>query len=217
MNSKKEAFKLIIENIQMFDEATRLFEEFDQEIFDKIDNVIKEEIEQEWVGAFNLYNDTTRFLPSNWLTDELDHNVSYKNALGFYEVDIESNIINMPQSCHWWLSTFFKNPFEKAVFTFQICYGNSQIKENKNNVRGFLIEKNQEFSEIQEKGFSFDSKELRWYLPIEPLDNQLVISCYENDNLEEAMQPIRDAVRKILEINPIFNKILQELKTYKKV
>ena len=41
--SKQAAFKLIIENIQMFDEASHLInDEFDSELFNAVDNVIKE-------------------------------------------------------------------------------------------------------------------------------------------------------------------------------
>ncbi|MDP0328674.1 hypothetical protein Q7Z90_07610 [Glaesserella parasuis] len=208
--SKQAAFKLIIENIQMFDEASHLInDDFDSELFNAVDNVIKEfEFDFECKGKFDFVKEReSRFYPSHWLansSDGTDANDCYAHYYFGFESEETGKAIH-----YWGITSLFSNA-ERMVLgfyswkkQFSKC-GNKDWKE-------FMIEQNKKYTKLEKLGFKFNTKEHDFYLPIKPLDPKKVIENYP-DSLEDAMEPIRDALKTLKEAHPIFNEIVEAAK-----
>ncbi len=208
--SKQAAFKLIIENIQMFDEASHLInDEFDSELFNAVDNVIKEfKFDFECKGKFDFVKEReSRFYPSYWLansSDDTDANDCYAHYYFGFESEETGKVIH-----YWGITSLFSNA-ERMVLgfyswkkQFSKC-GNKDWKE-------FLIEQNKKYPKLEKLGFKFNTKEHDFYLPIKPLDPKQVIENYP-DSLEDAMEPIREALHTLKEAHPIFDEIVEAAK-----
>ena len=208
--SKQAAFKLIIENIQMFDEASKLInDDFESELFNAVDNVIKEfEFDFECKGKFNsAENRFSTFYPSYWLANSSD-DTDANNCYAHYYFGFESE--ETGKEIHYWGITSLFSKVEGMVLGFYSwkkqfpkC-GNKDWKE-------FMIEQNKKYPELGKLGFKFNTKGYDFYLPIKSLDPKLVIENYP-DSLEDAMDPIRDALKTLKEAHPIFNEIVEAAK-----
>ncbi|MDD0823175.1 hypothetical protein PTQ27_01625 [Mannheimia sp. AT1] len=206
--SKTQAVKLILENLPMIEEMESfLYDELAPSLFNTLDNIIKDEL-QDWDGIFDFYENHTGFCPKNWMTDKLDKGLNYRNSIGRYHLG------EIKENNHQWISNLFNINGGQMNFIFYGHWGNEQFKFTRGKWKNFCRNMNEKFLEIQQTGFKFDEKEGRWYLPIQPLDIQKVIECYEND-LEDAMEPIYEACGTLLKAHPYFEKIMEEAKNYK--
>lgn len=206
--SKTQAVKLILENLSMIEEvSTFLDKELTPSLFNAIDSTIKDELGN-WVGIFDFWENRTVFCPENFLTGELDKNLNYRNSIAsyyFYQVD-DTN--------YYWLSNLLNINGNLMKFAFLGHWGNENFNFTSGKWKKFCQQENEKYPEIQQAGFKFNEKEGEWYLPIQPLDIQKVIECYESD-LEEAMEPIRDACRILLKTHRYFEEIMEDAKSYK--
>ena len=207
--SKQAAFKLIIENIQMFDEASKLIsEEFDSELFNAVDNVIKEfEFDFECKGKFNsAENGFSIFYPSNWLANSED-DTDANNCYAHYYFNSESAEASI--EIHYWAITSLFSKTDRMILGFY-SWRKQFSQCGKKGWKEFLIQQNKQYLKLQELGFEFNTT-YGFYLPIKPLDPKLVIENYP-DSLEDAMEPIRDALKTLKEAHPIFNEIVEAAK-----
>lgn len=207
--SKTQAVKLILENLSMIEEvSTFLDKELTPSLFNAIDSTIKDEL-GDWVGFFDFYENDTTFCPKHFLTAELNKTLDYRNSIArytFYKVDD----IN-----YYWISNLFNINGNLMKFTFVGHWGNENFNfTNGKRWKKFCQQENEKYPQIQKAGFKFNEKDGYWYLPIQPLDIQKVIECYESD-LEEAMEPIRDACRILLKTHRYFEEIMEDAKSYK--
>lgn len=213
--SKQQAVKLVLENINMLEDAYAFIEEeLEPTIFGVIDEVVKNFAEQELdstKGVFNSYEDEINFTIPLWETEKDEHAPSWKNSLAFYYLASEKALLKQDVT-YFEITKLFVNNKDRVAFVFYPCWGNEKIKQTKNKWKTFLRNQNEAFPQLQALGFKFYPDDLCWYLPIKPLDVQQVIACYEEDNLEDAMGPIQDALKTLLEGHQYFLKIIENAK-----
>lgn len=211
MMSNQAAVKLIIENIQLLEQATTLIDgELSEAIFGSIDELIKESVESfngEWEGIFNFYQESIHFAPKQWQANQADE-FKYQNYYARYWLAQETDETNESGN-YWWLSNLFKNDKDKMIFRFYPWYA-SFAKLGAKAWKEFARECNQNIPEIEQAGFKFNAKEGGWYLSISSLDPNLVINNYENHNLRDALGPIVEALEKLKQVHPYFDKIVQQ-------
>ena len=211
--SHKQAGKLIIENIQMLEEAIRLLGvDLSQEIFDVIDNLVKEKIDtftEDWDGTYALFEEGIDFAPVTWKAVSTGQ---YKFEDYFAQYELTYNSIGVDSnSAEYWLTCFFSNTFEEMVFKFKPNRENF-TKCIKASWKNFAVSQNEKYPEIESLGFKYSAKEGEWYLPIDSLNQQWVADCYVEDNLADAMSPITEALDKLYQAHPYFDKIVEAAK-----
>lgn len=204
--SKKEAFKLIVENIEMLDDACQLVANtFDEELFLAIYNVIKENISQHYdsesIFSIDDNNIDIRFYPTSWNNQ---HNKSKSNSIGYFYFNFSSDEFNESGS-YFRISPLFSNTKESIGLVFHV---NMLTKKDKKTLITQDIH-----NELAKLGFKFNKAYYSFYLPIKPLNPQLVIENYP-DTLEDAMDPIREALETLKKAHPIFDKIVEDAKKY---
>lgn len=195
----KQAAALIIENIAMLEEANSLLEEeLNESIFSTIDKLIKDwSDEAGWVGDYNFSEGDTWFGPSQW---QLGGDIDDGSRLASYWW---SN----SDTDNWWLTMLLAAGAGRAGFRFEV--DRAQLpRTGKRSWRAFAIQKNQEFSEIEKAGFQFEADEGTWFLPWK-LDAKLLAENYVSDSIEDALGPVREALKKIEDIHPTFLKIVE--------
>ncbi len=204
------AAKLIIENIQLLEQAKTLIEgEIGKKFLDTIDSVIKQSMDnfnKDMIAEYNFYEDETWFLPTTWQKvpfKPTDHK-TWKYMSAFYELTNEGANEEIEQ---WWLSVFFENDFDRMIFNF-VLWRNGFNRISTKDWKEFVAKMNQDYPQIEKLGFKFNP-EGNWYLPIASLDKQAVIKNYENDTLEDALTPITEALEKVKQAHPYFDQIVQ--------
>lgn len=212
-HTEKQAMALILKNIALFEDATNFTHNLDQRIFEEVDKLVKATISEwhDWEGVFNFYDDECIFTTSNNLaksehvdSKSFDNNSTANYWLACY--DDEDN--------NYFISGLF---LEKSgmCFKFGINYHHEEFPfRGKREWKKFALEQNNNFPMISQNGFEFDNNDGRWYLPIEKLDISTVIECYEQDCLEDALEPFRKALEVIKHTPPYFEKIINAAKEY---
>lgn len=212
--SHKQAGKLIIENIQMLDEAIRLLSSnLSQLIFEEIEKVLQDKLSMfsgEWNQGNELFsNGFCSFSPNKWKQIDTEQ-FRHKDYFARYSLTWES-IHSEQETNQYLLTAFFKNSYDVMVFKFFPwfgCYANCT-----NGLwKKFAIVQNEKYPEIESLGFKYSAKEGEWYLPIASLNQQLVADCYVEDNLADAMGPITEALDKLYQAHPYFDKIVEAAK-----
>ncbi|MFC1393796.1 hypothetical protein NK318_04270 [Acinetobacter junii] len=208
--SNVNAAKLIIENIQLLEQARNLLEsELSEKFLNAVDTVIKQSVDnfdEDIIAEYNFYEDETWFLPVKWQKAPFkpDDSKTWKYVCAFYELAKEGGNDDMN---HWWLSIFFKNDLDRMTFNF-VLWKNGFNKASTKDWKEFVAKINQDYPQIEQLGFKFNP-EGNWYLPIASLDKQAVIENYERDTIEDALTPISDALDILKQAHPHFDKIVQ--------
>ena len=208
--SNVNAAKLIIENIQLLEQARNLLEsELSEKFLNAVDTVIKQSVDnfdEDIIAEYNFYEDETWFLPVKWQKAPFkpDDSKTWKYVCAFYELANEGGNDDMN---HWWLSIFFKNDLDRMTFNF-VLWKNGFNKASTKDWKEFVAKINQDYPQIEQLGFKFNP-EGNWYLPIASLDKQAVIENYERDTIEDALTPISDALDILEQAHPYFDKIVQ--------
>ena len=206
----KQAAKLIIENIQLLEQAKNLLEnEVHKNIFDVIDKVIKQSVEDfddDMIASCDFHEDQTWFLSTKWKQEPFSFGdtKTWKNLYAFYELTNEGC---NERSNDWWLTNFFPNDLDRVIFNFAL-WKNGFNKTLAKEWKVFAIQMNNDHPQIEELGFKFNP-EGNWYLPIQSLDQKLVVENYENDTLEDTLNPITEALEVVKHAHPYFDKIVQ--------
>lgn len=207
----KQAAKLIIENIQLLEQANKLIDEIlSEEIFDEIDQIIQNEVEKfetEMIGIYDFNDSETWFLSSRWKIEsfELENSKTWNNLYAFYE------LTNKGQNDHtnnWCMSNLFVNDIDQMVLCFSF-WKNGFNKASGNDWKRFAQEMNKNYPQLEQLGFKFSVNNQTWYIPINYLDQKLVVENYMNETLEDALTPIKEALEKLKLAHPTFNQIVQ--------
>ncbi|MBN6711023.1 hypothetical protein JFL47_10945 [Haemophilus haemoglobinophilus] len=203
MNSKKEAFKLIIENIQMFDEASQLInEEISEQIFDKIEDVIRN---SQYLGRFDFFETSDfNFYPEKWLSST-QNKENPNNSYAHYYFGFLSNESKNDVGSYWCITPLFSHKQESMVFGFY-----SYIKCSTRDWKNFIKEMNEEYPQLNELGFKWNPNEGSFYIIIPPLDKQKIIESYPD--FDDAFEPIKNALNILIEAEPIFDEIVEKAK-----
>lgn len=208
--SNVNAAKLIIENIQLLEQARNLLEgELSEKFLNAVDTVIKQSVDnfdEDIIAEYNFYEDETWFLPAKWQKAPFkpEDSKTWKYVCAFYELANEGGNDDVN---HWWLSVFFKNDLDRMTFNF-VLWKNGFNKASTKDWKEFVAKINQDYPQIEQLGFKFNP-EGNWYLPIASLDKQEVIENYERDTLDDALTPITDALNTLKQAHPYFDQIVQ--------
>ena len=194
--------------MQLLEEARTLIEgELGETFFNSVDELIEDNI-GELEGVYNFNNEGIWFLNSEWKVKDEPISEKYKPQefygrynLTNYETELNNN---------WWISNFFTNNNDHMCFYFDIFYYLFKNRPLKNIWKKFAQDRNEEYQKIEEAGFKFNAIHGNWYLPIAGLDATVVAENYTNETLKDALIPIVDALEKLKEAHPYFNKIVQE-------
>ena len=212
--SHKQMGKLIIENIQMLEESIRLLSgDLSQEIFDEIEIVLQDKLSEfsdEWSQSNELFSSgVCLFAPNKWkLIDSAQLN--HKDYFARYRFTWQSTISEQ-ETNQYLLTAFFNNSYDVMVLKF-VSWFNCYARCTKGLWKNFASIQNENYPEIESLGFKYDSKEGSWFLPIASLNQQLVADCYVEDNLADAMEPITEALDKLYQAHPYFDKIVEAAK-----
>ena len=207
--SNINAAKLIIENIQLLEQAVKLLEgELAEVFFKTVDEVIKKSVndfEDETIAIYDLHENDTWFLSTKWKREPFNINddKTHKNLFAYYQ--ILSHDFGEDGN-YWWLTNFFNNDYGVIVFGFYL-HRDGFNKTYAKDWKAFIAEMNQNYPQIEQLGFKFDTE--GWYLPIASLDSDEVVKNYENDTLEDALIPITEALNTLKQAHPYFNQIVQ--------
>ncbi|AZN67055.1 hypothetical protein DX910_00705 [Acinetobacter haemolyticus] len=207
--SNINAVKLIIENIQLLEQAKKILEEVvSEKLFLTLDKVIKEHIEGfdgDWDGCYNLGEDDIVFAPKHWKVKET--NKFIQNFYARYGLSTKSQEVGGEET-EWWLSTFLQNETDHVVFNFYPWRDNF-FRCTVKDWRDFTNKQNQIYPQIEQSGFKYNAAEASWYLVVEGIKSNIFSKNYDNDTLEDALTPITDALDKLKQAHPYFDKIVQ--------
>ena len=210
----KQAAKLIIQNIQMLEEANNLLETvIHKEIFNTIDAIIQNKVSsfnEDIIGVYDHHEDQTWFLSSLWKLNSfnLEDHKTHNDIYAYYILDQTNQKDEQPQ---WWISYLFANNFDQAIFSFYL-YKNNFPNVTKNDLKQFCIQQNEKHPLLAQTGFKFNTNNLCWDLPIAFLNEQKVAHHYENSTLEDALTPFTEALDKLNKAHEIFDAIVNDAK-----
>ena len=212
--SNKQAGKLIIENIQMLDEAVKLLSgDLSQQIYEGIEKVLQDklsEFSEEWSRSNELLSDFSYpFAPKKWRLIDSEQ-FRHKDYFARYCLTWESTHSEQ-ETNQYLLTAFFKNSYDVIIFKFFPWFG-CYARCTNGVWKKFATAQNEKYPEIESLGFKYSAKEGEWYLPIDSLSQQLVADCYVEDNLADAMGPITEALEKLYQAHPYFDKIVEAAK-----
>ena len=211
--SNMQAVELIVNNIQNLEEAKKLLEgELTEKLFDAVDNKIKkivESFDEKWNGKFNFNDDGIQFSPESWRSTNGD-NFKFQHYYAYYYLSCKSEAID-EDGTEWWFTTFLKNNVDQMAFYFTLGKDNF-LKCNQRDLKKFTDEINITHPEIENLGFKYNSKSTSWFLIIDGIDPQLFIENYENDTLEDVLEPFEIALKKLQQAHLYFDAIVQAAK-----
>ncbi len=201
-NKEKQiaAESLILKNIKLFEEASVLMEEeISSKIFNEFDTIV-----QNWMDENDFYgkadfhdNDEIFFAPNNWKTDSDKEDSSPAK----FQFDEENG-----DSSHWWLSSLCHCSNDRAGFFFMI--GKLQKAQWK---PAFDSLSENSKTELRKLGFELKEKEKSFFLPFK-LDNEKLALAFEQDDFDEAMEPIRQTLKSIEQAIPYFDEVINALR-----
>lgn len=208
--SNTNAAKLIIENIQLLEQSKKMIEdEIGVKLHEAVDKVIKEHIDSfgEWEGCYQFLEEGyIAFAPNNWKAKI--SNKFHQNFYARYSLSSESSETDQ-EGNEWWLSSFLKNDIERIIFDIYPWYDNFKEKVNNKKWREFSSEQNQLKPQIEQLGFKYNAVNGSWYLLVDGIESKVFIESYENDDLEDALTPIIEALDKVKQAHPYFDQVVQ--------
>ena len=200
--SDNEAGALVIENIAMLEEAIALVNgEVSEKIFQAIDFVIKDWVKENGCdGCFNWFEAETYFGALDWkIGSEAE-----ASWIAWFVMDRRGTLDD-----EFNLTSCLGVRDTQIGFRFTINYGNL-AKIKKYDWRKFTDQMNLEYPEIENIGFQYEPKEDgTWFLPWR-LDGKLLAECYRQDTIEDAMEPIKEALENLKVSLPLFDKIIEK-------
>lgn len=211
--SNIQAVELIVNNILNLEEAKKLLEgEISEKLCTAVDKKVSnfiESLDEKWEGKFNFYDEyAVEFSPENWRAKNGD-NFKFQHYCAYY-LWCKSQATDV-EGTEWWFTTFLKNNVDQMAFYFILGKDNF-LKCNQRDLKKFTDEMNIKYTEIENLGFKYNAKAGSWYLVIDGIDPQLFIENYENDNLEDALEPFEVALKKLKQAHPYFDAIVQAAK-----
>lgn len=198
MSDKKEAGRLILKDLAMFNEAVVLFE---NEIYPPIYDTLIEAVEN-WANQHDfLCDDETnnvfdiRFAPNKWLVDDITNSWF---QLGYLD-DGEGLSYLLADLCGVGTEQIgFRFLIDKAEFD-----GKKDWKRLFNSLKPEYVERLGAF------GFRYENSVFK--LPVK-LDLEQLVVAWENDDYEEAFKPLTDALDTLEKSWQIFDELIEKVK-----
>lgn len=188
MEKPTKAVALILANIDMFDEARRLFDNADEEII----KVLYKNIES-WAvsnGWNSEFNDTALISPPDWVAEENEY---YAYFYWGEREDTDS----------YWLAGLCGAGQTEVGLRFEVNHKIFGGKSKWNSQCKSLPDLNQ----LSKIGFISEGKGT-WFLPVS-FDKGCIAEAYENNDLEEGFRAIAQSLDIIKESILFFNEIVE--------
>ncbi|WP_058553363.1 hypothetical protein [Thiohalocapsa sp. ML1] len=190
-----EAAALVIENIAMLEDAMALANgELGEEVFAEIDRVICHWADARgWKGKFSFWDDET----SLWATEWVRIGEGEEQWIAWFELDAED-----PDE-DTWLTRLLGARRGRIGFAFHADLG-----AGKPAWKRFAREFHQAHPEIEKSGFEYNDKDGSWFLPFK-VQAKALAEAYANDALDDAMEPLRDALERVGSVYPTFAELVE--------
>jgi hypothetical protein len=201
--SNTQAAALIIQNIEMFEDASKLLSKITEKVFheihDEICNFVRKDIEWEVSGEGKDLD--SEFWLKSW-------GKGGKWIASYSWVNIKND--ESAEDAQWNLPAIFGIGSERTGFYLNINpieLADMRLKDWKSYLSTKLVD----FPEIQKSEFILRNGEffLPWHLNI-----QEVADAYEADSYSECLKPVRDALRSIATTNEHFVELFQQTREY---
>jgi hypothetical protein len=216
--NQNEASALIIRNINLLEEVTNyLVDTMDEKICKAIDEVaddiIKDWLDESgraWDLSTDLFEDEIVFGPRAWrnvATDDKKRIAQYSTAF----VN-DGEIVDWTDGAKLFLSPFVGVSTVRAGFIFDFDYSHLNTSKQKSTWQKFSLN-HCVSTQIKSKGF-IALKDGNWFLPYN-LDIGALAEAFAKDAIEDALDPIRNALLTIKDTHSLFAELVNEaIKSY---
>ena len=198
----RKAGALIINNLSMFNEAAILLEQqIEVKVFEIIEEIINDWIKENgWEGSAEWLNgeENIWMSPREWYLFEEDQ--LHIAMFGFGYEHENSFSYNIADLCNC----------GQSRLGFYFAKGDG-IK--KSFWKKYSISEKEYLDKLEFFGFKkTDDVEFPWFIPV-ILDNIKLASAYENDDFDDVMQPLHEALDTLLKAKCLFDPIVKEIST----
>jgi hypothetical protein len=195
----KQAAALIFENIAMLEDAMKLANgELGEIVFAAIDEKISRwRRDMGWEGESALWTDESSYFgPAEWRVgsgDEEAWTATY--YISWDDPDGES-----------YLTLLLGARQGRMGLEFAVEY-KDVLEMKKTQWRKLAHAHNEQHPDIEGAGFQYDAKEGAWFLPWK-IDAQHLAEAYANDAIEDALQPLGEALDRIKSVHAAFMELV---------
>lgn len=198
-----DAARLVIENLTMlrqaFELAENIFKEIYQSIAKQLDSFIGKNNQFVTIEK-DAWDSVYEFSTNSWACSgaidgkfiasyQFNYSVATRDGNWFPQIVSDST---EGQTCFW------------------LCLDPQYFNGKRREISKMVSEINEKHPKLKELGFNFDSKEIAWFLPWQ-LDPKKLSESYPN-SLEDAFEPLEEALKKLKEAHGTFEEIIEEVK-----
>lgn len=207
MMDNQEAAALLIENIDMFEQATLLLNEIEKG--ERIKNAVKQKI-KDWVSNSDgewLFDDET-------LDDKGEVYFMHKSCelnkegswIAYFHLTLEFADKDK-QDC-WLLTSYCGKGKNRYGIRFAFEPKSFDEVTSRKELKKYFQQKSEEFTKLQKNEFKFQgTDEGWWFLPFN-LDAKKLASAYSGNTFEDALVPIEQALNKVKDAWPEFKRLV---------
>lgn len=196
---------LIIRNLRDVDlAAKRIDNEIEPRIAKALDDIVGSWAKRHrWDGAFGWEEDVLRVMPPDWRSPDADEEkwFSYFKLYAGYGDDFSGE----GDQDYFWLTRFCGVGNGKICFRWE--YGDA-LGATKPKWKRFVQPYVQS---IRKVGFEYEDGSGLFFIPVR-VDAEKLASVIEENNIEEALQPVRAALDRLLSAKPQFDGMLKDAK-----
>jgi hypothetical protein len=221
----------IIRHLRVFDESTKLLTfKVEPEVFGKIEQAIKpwfdfqrKQQKQVWYGSFewNGNAEETVFAPKDWakdraaVGDKLDWtSKEVPEAYAYFSIGVRDGDDrgDTENSDYWYLTRLCHvgTQSNSLGFVWTLNEEALGVKGRKAQWKE-LLRKHAE--KLERRGFSYESKDGRLFLPLR-IDAEQLANSFESESVDDALQqPLDQCLRIISEAVADFTEVIEEVRT----
>jgi hypothetical protein len=211
--SEQEMDALIVRHIDDLEAATkRLKESIQVEVGAAIDKIIKKWAEEnKWFAKLGFNESGAWVAEESWRMPDTEQSAD-KFFGSFY---IHVNDAGITKDGNWnsefWLTQLCGCGPGAAGFRWS--YASKEIGATKGDWKRFLREK--DFPQKLAKfGFDYEEKFGDFFIRFSTINNQTLATAIEGENIEDALEPVRAALKTIEKAFPQFNDLLQSARKH---
>jgi len=199
MAFSNEICKLVIENVDLLEEAPTVIEEIENKVFNEINNRFKAYFDDRegWKndGAYNYLGDgdgETTFAPIGWPEDE------ETDYTAFYQFRCNSG----EDYLYWLTALTGKTSLVKYGIYFSVDINSMGM--NKKQWKNFLMNQYQSKQILQESGVTYEEVSLCIPITIDPK-----LMAEEYPDFDTCLKPVDYALEILMKVNPHIDEIVK--------
>ncbi|MBM6593091.1 hypothetical protein [Microvirga pudoricolor] len=220
--SKEQTGALLIRNLRLFEDASKLLRhDVEKTVFDAIDKLIEDWASKaNWIGQYDFIDEQTWFAPPHWGPQATSIAVRSptKGAGKKQEDDAHAwfgfwggendDLSDALTEDHWYLTRLCNVGSGELGFRWHITDGEFGIRGKKAKWKSFIRERASGFTA---KGFKFEADAGSFFLPVR-IDPTRLAQAYESGSVEDGLDPVRQALVRIAEVIPQFDRLHAEIR-----